>query len=154
MQAKFYYQDKNAPKPNKPNHIGVTAILINDGKILFEKRSDCARWSLIGGGLNINETLQECFAREVFEETGLEVQAENFAIYDDPSRIVEYPDGNVLRIITAVFVKDIDIDEKALRVSRESIELRFFSFDEIKTVDIVETHRHIVEDFLDEKIHT
>lgn len=129
MQAKFYYQDKNAPKPNKPNHIGVTAILINDGKILFEKRSDCARWSLIGGGLNINETLQECFAREVFEETGLEVQAENFAIYDDPSRIVEYPDGNVLRIITAVFVKDIDIDEKALRVSRESIELRFFSFD-------------------------
>ena len=83
MQAKFYYQDKNAPKPNKPNHIGVTAILINDGKILFEKRSDCARWSLIGGGLNINETLQECFAREVFEETGLEVQApENFAIYD------------------------------------------------------------------------
>lgn len=155
MQAKFYYQDKNAPKPNKPNHIGVTAILINDGKILFEKRSDCASWSLIGGGLNINETLQECFAREVFEETGLEVQApENFAIYDDPSRIVEYPDGNVLRIITAVFVKDIDIDEKALRVSRESIELRLFSFDEIKTVDIVETHRHIVEDFLDEKIHT
>ncbi|MDE5910942.1 MAG: NUDIX domain-containing protein [Clostridia bacterium] len=153
MQAKFYYQDKNAPKPNKPNHIGVTAILINDGRILFEKRSDCARWSLIGGGLKVNETLKECFSREIVEETGLELQApSSFAIYDDPSRIVAYPDGNVLRIITAVFVKDINIDEVELRASNESFELRFFDFDDIKSLDIVETHRHIVNDFLDGKL--
>ncbi|MDE7191880.1 MAG: NUDIX domain-containing protein [Clostridia bacterium] len=155
MQAKFYFQNEDAPKPNKPNHIGVTAILINDGKMLFERRSDCERWSLIGGGLKINETLKECFVREVAEEIGLELQApENFVIYDDPSRIVKYPDGNVLRIITAVFVKYINVDENALRVSGESLELRFFNFDEIKTHDIVETHRHIVEDFLDGKINT
>ena len=154
MQAKFYYQDNDAPKPNKPNHIGVTAILISGGKILFEKRSDCARWSLIGGGLKVDETLKECFLREVAEETGLELQApENFAIYDDPSRIVAYPDGNVLRIITAVFVKDISIDEVELRVSDESFELKFFDIDEIKTLDIVETHRHIVNDFADGKLY-
>ena len=152
MQAKFYYKNPNAPKPNKPNHIGMTAILINKGKILFERRSDCARWSLIGGGLKVDETLKECFSREIREETGLELQApKSFTIYDDPTRIVEYPDGNVLRIITAVFVKEIDIEEE-LKVSHESMELKFFDVDDIKTLDIVETHKHIVNDFLDGKI--
>ena len=153
MQAKFYYQDKNAPKPNKPNHIGMTAILTKGEKILFERRSDCARWSLIGGGLKVDETLKECFSREVEEETGIRLQApDTYVVYDDPTRIVQYPDGNVLRIITAVFIKDIEVEEKALKVSQESIELRFFNFDEIRALDIVETHRHIVEDYLDGKI--
>ena len=153
MQAKFYYQNPNAPKPNKPNHIGMTAILINKGKILFERRTDCARGALIGGGLKVDETLKECFSREIKEETGLELQAPNeYVIYDDPTRIVEYPDGNVLRIITAVFVKEIDIDVEELEVSHESMELKFFDIDDIKTLDIVETHKHIVEDFLNGKL--
>ncbi len=153
MQAKFYYQNPKAPKPNKPNHIGITAILVNNGKILFERRSDCARWSLIGGGLEADETLRECFSREIKEEIGLELQVPNrFIIYDDPTRIVQYPDGNVLRIITALFVKNIDIDEDGLKVSQESLELKFFNLDEIKTLDIVETHRHIVNDYIDGKI--
>ena len=153
MQAKFYYQDKNAPKPNKPNHIGITAILTKGDKVLFERRSDCARWSLIGGGLKVDETLRECFSREIREETGIELQAPNtYVIYDDPSRIVQYPDGNVLRIITAVFIKETDVDENALKASQESIELKFFDLDEIKSLDIVETHKHIVNDYLDGKI--
>ena len=153
MQAKFYYQDKNAPKPNKPNHIGMTAILTKGNKILFERRSDCARWSLIGGGLKVDETLRECFSREIKEETGIELQApNNFFIYDDPTRIVQYPDGNILRIITAVFVKELGVDENQLTVSHESLELKFFNFDEIKSLDIVETHKHIVNDYLDGKI--
>lgn len=153
MQAKFYYRDKNAPKPNKPNHVGMTAILTSGNKVLFERRSDCARWSLIGGGLKVDETLRECFSREIKEETGLKLQApDRYIVYDDPTRIVQYPDGNVLRIITAVFIKDIDADEKELKVSRESFELKFFNFDEIKSLDIVETHKHIVDDYLDGKL--
>ena len=153
MQAKFYFRNQNAPKPNKPNHIGMAAILINKGKILLERRSDCARWSLIGGGLKVDETLKECFSREIKEETGLELQApDSFIIYDDPTRIAEYPDGNVLRIITALFIKAVDIDEEKLIVSQESMELKFFDIDELELLDIVETHKHIVNDFLDGKI--
>ena len=153
MQAKFYYQDKNAPKPNKPNHVGMTAILTKGDKILFERRSDCARWSLIGGGLKVDETLKECFSREIKEEIGIELQApDSYIIYDDPTRIVQYPDGNVLRIITAVFIKGIDVDEDRLKISHESLELKFFDFDEIKSLDIVETHKHIVDDYLAKKL--
>ncbi len=36
IEAKFYYKNENAPKPNKPNHIGVCAIIKYKNKILLE----------------------------------------------------------------------------------------------------------------------
>ena len=152
MQAKFYYESKNAPKPNRPNHIGTTAIIVNaKDEILFEKRSDSNRWALIGGGLKIDETLEQCCRREVLEETGLTVgELKRYKIYDAPSRIVAYPDGNIVRIITVVYLIKVDGDEK-LTVSDESNELRYFSFEDVSSLDVVETHRHIIDDFINDK---
>jgi ADP-ribose pyrophosphatase YjhB (NUDIX family) len=56
-EAKFYYRDKNASKPNKPVHIGICAFIKYDGKILLEKRTDSNRWALTGGGLKIDESI-------------------------------------------------------------------------------------------------
>ncbi|MFX0547873.1 NUDIX domain-containing protein [Hathewaya histolytica] len=76
-EAKFYYKDNNAPKPNKPIHIGTCSIIRYNGKVLFEKRTDSDRWALIGGGLKINESLEQCIIREVREETGLIISQES-----------------------------------------------------------------------------
>ena len=151
MNAKFYYKSNFAPTPNKPNHIGTTAIIMNeDRKILFEKRSDSDRWALIGGGLKINETLEACCKREILEETGLNIcNLQQYRIYDDPTRIVEYPDGNILRIITVVYTAIVKNDIE-LVISKESNELKFFSIPEISNLDVVETHRHIIDDFITE----
>ncbi len=148
MNAKFFYKNPNAPKPNRPNHIGVAAIITHQDKVLLEKRTDCGRWSLIGGGLKIDETLQDCLKREILEETGLEMQNYRFLdILDDPSRITQYPDGNVLRTVTVLYSCEFD-NVKQLVVSEESTELRFFSIDELQDLDIVETHRHIVDEYI------
>ncbi len=148
MNAEFFYKNPNAPKPNRPNHIGVAAIIIYQDKVLFEKRADCGRWSLIGGGLKIDESLEDCLKREIFEETGLEMQNYKFLdILDDPSRITQYPDGNVLRTVTVLYSCEFD-NANQLVISDESTELRFFSIDEIQDLDIVETHRHIVEKYI------
>jgi 8-oxo-dGTP pyrophosphatase MutT (NUDIX family) len=69
--TKFYYKNVLAPKPNKPNHIGVSVIIQYDNKILLEHRVDSNRWSIIGGALNIDEDLVSCAIREAYEETGL-----------------------------------------------------------------------------------
>lgn len=42
-KAQFYYKDKNAPKPNKPNSIGTAAIIRFNDEILLEKRLDSDR---------------------------------------------------------------------------------------------------------------
>lgn len=146
--AKFYYRVEH-PQANKPNHIGVCAVMINcKGEILLERRADSGKWGLIGGGLNIDETLDECLAREVFEETGLRIaNAQRYRIYDDPSRIIEYPDGNILRIITQCYIVRINGDCN-IRLSEESTQLKFFAINELSQVDIVATHKHIIEDFI------
>ena len=148
MKAQFFYKNPNAPKPNKPNHIGVAAIIKNGNKVLLEKRADCGRWALIGGGPKADETLKECLKREIFEETGLELFDFKFIdILDDPSRIAQYPDGNILRTVTVLYSAELAAIPE-LVVSSESTELKFFSVDGLHNLDIVETHKHIVDDYV------
>jgi len=49
--------------------IGVYAVIIRDNKILLARQWD--GYSIIGGGVEKGETLEEAFVREVEEETGL-----------------------------------------------------------------------------------
>ncbi len=149
-QAIFYYKDKNAPKPNRPNHIGTSILIEYDGKLLLEHRRDSEKWAVIGGGLFANETLSDCAIREVYEETGIHLDKNDisfYKIYDDPSRIASYPDGNVLRVITVVF-KVVLKDEPKLICSKESRELRFFTKDELSHIPVANTHIAIIEDYM------
>ncbi|WP_414632991.1 NUDIX hydrolase, partial [Clostridium sp. UBA7503] len=44
---------------NKPNHIDACAIIKSNNKFFLEKRADSNRWALMGGGLKIDESLEE-----------------------------------------------------------------------------------------------
>ena len=62
--------------PERPI-VGVGAVIVQDGKVLVVKRKYeplAGQWSLPGGTLELGETLQEGVAREMREETGLEVE--------------------------------------------------------------------------------
>jgi ADP-ribose pyrophosphatase YjhB (NUDIX family) len=57
--------------------VGVGAVVLIDGGVLLAKRRFeplAGEWSLPGGALEVGETLEAGVAREVFEETGLEVE--------------------------------------------------------------------------------
>ncbi len=152
-QAKFYYKNSSAPKPNRPNHIGATILIFYNGKVLLESRKDSDRWAFIGGGLLLDETLLECAKRETFEETGIVLGDEELTfckLYDDPSIIISYPDGNIIRNMMVVYRTTLKEMPK-LVCSEESKELRFFSKEELKSVNIVETHIPILEDIKREK---
>jgi ADP-ribose pyrophosphatase YjhB (NUDIX family) len=146
--AKFYYQNPNAPLPNKPNHIGIVALILLGNSILMENRKDCSRWSLIGGGLEIDESLIDCLKREVKEETSLNIGSFNlFGIFSDPSRIIKYPDGNTIRSITIAFIVRVD-NVTRIKVSDESHFLQFIDIQDLEKIDVVETHKHILNRFL------
>jgi 8-oxo-dGTP diphosphatase len=62
-----------------PNHpvVGVGGVVIhNDRALLIRRGSEPLRgqWSIPGGTLELGETLQQGVARELLEETGLEVK--------------------------------------------------------------------------------
>ena len=150
-QAQFYYRNENAPQP-KGNRIGTCILVEYDGKLLLEHRADSDTWVVIGGGLNTKERLVEGAIREVFEETGLvlkEDRLEFVNIYDDPSRIASYPDGNVWRIITVVYrVRLEELPEMVC--SEESRELRFLCKEELREVKVAATHLPILEEYVGE----
>ncbi len=118
-------------------------------KLATDKTCDSNRWAIIGGGLKIEERLATCAIRETFEETRLNISEDDlvlFKIYDDPSRIASYPDGNVLRVITVVYETELEYLPE-LVCSSESREIKFFSKEEINNIDLAETHLHIIKDF-------
>ncbi|MCH5275880.1 MAG: NUDIX domain-containing protein [Lachnospiraceae bacterium] len=152
-KAEFYYNDPDAPKPNKPNLIGATVLIEYDQKLLLEHRADSERWAIIGGSLKPDEGLLDCAIREVKEETAINLTANMlkfYKMYDDPSIIISYPDGNIFRSIMAVYRVRLS-EEPKRAVSEESRELRFFSKEELNSVKIVETHTPILQDYLNEK---
>lgn len=62
--------------PNAPL-AGVGAVVVHQGRVLVARRGNPpmkGHWTLPGGALELGETLLEGVAREVREETGLEVE--------------------------------------------------------------------------------
>ena len=146
----FYRGDpKNAPKTTQGAHLGANAIITCKGKLLLEKRRDSDIWGLVGGSCKKYETGREAIARETYEELGIRVHKDRFqklAVYGEPGRIAAYRDGSIWRMVIVVYGLEFE-EEPEMRISSESKELRFFSKDEIKNIEIAVTHEDIVEDW-------
>ena len=62
--------------PDRP-YVGVGAVIVDQGRVLLVKRKYdplAGRWSLPGGAVEVGETLEESTAREMLEETGLDIE--------------------------------------------------------------------------------
>jgi 8-oxo-dGTP pyrophosphatase MutT (NUDIX family) len=117
--------------------------------LLLEKRRDSDTWGLVGGGVKNYETPLDAIAREIYEELGWRIPKEQFrklAVYGEPGRIAAYCDGSVWRMVIVVFALELS-EEKAIRISEESRDMRFFSVEELEQIEIVITHSDIVEDW-------
>ena len=71
-----------------PSYIqpAARAVIFDDrGRILLIRRGDNKQWALPAGDMEPGESVTECMAREVWEETGLTVESSTaFAIYSEP----------------------------------------------------------------------
>ena len=145
----FYRNDPNAPKTTMPARLGANAIITNGDRILLERRRDSDTWGLVGGGVKKWEEPIEAIVRETYEELGLRIPQNRFqklAVYGEPGRIAAYQDGSIWRMVVVVFGLELPADVQ-LRISSESRELRFFTKEELKGINIVVTHSDIVDDW-------
>ena len=144
---------KNAPKTTQGAHLGANAIITCNGKLLLEKRRDSDTWGLVGGGVKDSEEPLDAIAREIKEELGIRVPKQQFrklAVYGEPGRIAAYCDGSVWRMVVVVFALELE-QEPQITISAESRDMRFFSKEELKNIEVVITHSDIVEDWFTNK---
>lgn len=144
----FYRGHPNPPKTTMPARLGSNAIITCKGKLLLEKRRDSDVWGLVGGGVKKYETEIQAMAREVYEELGIRIPKEQFRklkVYGEPGRIAAYQDGSIWRMVIVVFGLDLE-EEPEMVISHESRDLRFFSKEELKDIEVVITHSDIVEE--------
>lgn len=145
----FYRGHPNPPKTTQGAHLGANAIITCKGKILLEKRRDCDLWGLVGGGVKRQESPLDAITREIYEELGLRVPKDKFhklRVYGEPGRIAAYQDGSIWRMVVVVFALELE-KEPDIVLSAESRDMRFFSKEELKDIEIVVTHSDIVEDW-------
>ena len=128
--------------PERPI-VGVGAVIVRDGRVVIVRRRYeplAGRWSLPGGMLELGETLEAGVAREMQEETGLDVEVgpviEVFdrILLDDTRRVqyhfvlVDYlcwPVGGELRagsdVDDAMFVAPGDLGPYDLTVKARAV---------------------------------
>lgn len=128
------------------NLTGVNILIINDkNELLMQKRGTYPlKWGVIGGIVDLGESLEDAAVREVKEETNLDI--EDLTLLGTVSGAdcyIKFPHGDEayfinIAYVTKVYYGDIIAD------GIETKELAFFSYEMIPN-DIPSTHRKFIE---------
>ena len=99
----------------------------NQDRVLFIRRADNGRWGFPAGAIDPGETPAEAVAREVREETGLDVRPTRIAgIFGGPNFRVHYENGDEAEYTTVVFDCEV-VGGSLTPVDGEALELRYFA---------------------------
>lgn len=117
-------------------NVGATVIVMNDkNEILLNLRSDTNTWGIIGGGMELGESLEETAARELLEESNL--TAENFELIDllsGEDLYFKYPNGDETYTVIALY-RAIGVLGKLKINDDESCKLQYFPIDKLPPLE-------------------
>ncbi len=125
-------------------------VVSQKGNILLLKTNskwyDSSYWSIVNGGLNQNESFEECAKRETKEETGLNI---NNLIYSGYSSNYEYPQGNLRE--KRIFIGFVE-NEKII-LSNEHEDFKWIALNKFKEVFSWTESKEVLDKII-EKIKT
>ena len=150
MSRREYFDDPTAPKPNAIVP-AASAVVVNDyGHLLLQRRTDNDYWSLPGGAMEVGESIAQTIAREVREETGLEVETTRLVgIYSDPRHVIAYSNGEVRQQFSICFACRVVGGE--LHRSDESSDIGFFPKEQLANLNIQPSIRLRLQHFLEDR---
>ena len=116
---------ERVPQAIRPS---VCAVALDGrGRVLLQRRADNGLWALPGGNVEPGESVVSALAREVLEETGLQVAEPALTgVYSDPewNVIATYPDGGTVHYVNLCF--RCRLGEGEPRPSPEGLEVGLF----------------------------
>jgi ADP-ribose pyrophosphatase YjhB (NUDIX family) len=123
--------------------IDVRGAVIRDGKILLVQERSDGGWTMPGGWADVGDAPSAMVAREVWEESGFEVQVEKLVAVYDANRVpgvrMEFYHAYKL-----VFLCTITGGEA--RPSNETSAVDFFGMDHLPPLSIYRTDRQMLKE--------
>ncbi len=117
----------------------IASVLVEkDGKFLLVKEkleSGKEYWIVPGGKVEFGETIEQAALREIAEETGLNINLTGFIGYDE-AIVTKYDYHTVI-----FFYHGEPIDKKEIVLPN----VKYFSLEEIKNLELVDTARWVFE---------
>jgi len=112
--------------------VGSTVLVVNDDKkILFQHRSDTLEWGLPGGSMELNETVEQVAARELYEETGLVAKGfDLIGVFSGPEYYYCYPNGDEIYTVIHLFIAK-NVSGALEMKDGESLSLTYFGKNEL-----------------------
>ncbi len=129
--------------------LSVSAVVWdNRRRILLMRRADNGHWGLPGGYVEPGESVAAATAREVAEETGVQVEVGRLiGVYSDPARqVVEYPDARRVQAVNLCF-EAAPVGEGEPTTPEETLEQGYFATGELPE-PFVPVHEIRVKDAL------
>ena len=125
-------------------HITCDIIPVKeDNKILLTLRNiepEKNKWSLPGGYVGWDETVEECARRELYEETGYKAGKIKFLkVYSNPNRDDGRQNITLCHVATKL-KKNSDFDKEEVK------EIKWFSMDDLP--ELAFDHRNMIEEYL------
>jgi 8-oxo-dGTP pyrophosphatase MutT (NUDIX family) len=117
--------------------IAVNIAVIHGDQVLLTKREDFEVWELPGGGVEEGESLAQAAIRETKEETGLDVELTR--LVGAYSRLGYLPD------VHAILYAARPIGGGICTQPGETVEVRYFSVDDLPTEILVGQKRRILD---------
>ncbi|MCU1306391.1 MAG: hydrolase [Acidobacteriaceae bacterium] len=136
--------------PDRPI-VGVGAVILDGRRVVLVRRGTeplKGEWSLPGGGLELGETLRQGVAREVVEETGLQVEVLDVAgVFD---RIL--PDSNGRPQFHYVLIDYVcRVQGGELRAAGDVTDARWVSEDELVDYRLADSTERLIRQVLEKK---
>lgn len=128
----------------------ASIIIINEqGQLLLGRRTDNHLWGYSGGSIELDERVEDCARRELFEEMGLYAdELEFFMVNSGPEIHYVYPNGDEVSNIEIIYLCR-KYHGTPVRQEDEVEELRFFSPEEISLDMISPPIRPVFAKYLD-----
>ena len=129
-----------------------SVIIENErGEILLGKRTDNHLWGYAGGSVELEETVEECAKRELFEEMGLHVRSmEFFMVNSGPEAHYIYPNGDEVYNVEIIYLCR-DYTGEIRRQPEEIEEIKFFPVSEISLDMISPLIRPVIRRYLESR---
>jgi 8-oxo-dGTP diphosphatase len=134
--------------PDKPR-VAVGAIVFKENKVLLVRRGKPPAldlWAIPGGSVKICETLQQAAEREIFEETGITIQAlEPVFTFD----YIERDKSGCARFHYVIIDLTADYVRGEPKAGDDAAEARWVSPQEIATLEVSSKTRQLLKERFD-----